>query len=124
MGRLCGGAHEYQAFLYHFVSVGGWLEGSWGGWVCGGVGVGGVGCIFVRDGGAGMGEWVGGSVLGTKKIKFFDEISSSEKIRTCPCWGHDAPPPHDGRVQPVCFMLKLYVFDWKDNLTHLNIDFK
>ena len=23
----------YQAFLHHFGSVGGWLEGSWGGWV-------------------------------------------------------------------------------------------
>ena len=27
---------KYQVFLPHFVSVGGWLEGSWGGWWCGG----------------------------------------------------------------------------------------
>ena len=29
---------KYQAFLPYFVSVGGWLEGSWGQWVGGGVG--------------------------------------------------------------------------------------
>ena len=28
---------KYQAFMHHFFSVGGWLEGSWGRWV--GVGV-------------------------------------------------------------------------------------
>ena len=44
---------KYQAFLPHFVSVGGWLEGSWGGWV--GCGVGGV----VKVGVCG---WCGGVV--------------------------------------------------------------
>ena len=39
---------KYQAFMHHFFSKGGWLEGSWGGWWCcgglgGGVGGGGVG---------------------------------------------------------------------------------
>ena len=28
---------KYQAFLPHLVSMGGWLEGSWGGWVVCGV---------------------------------------------------------------------------------------
>ena len=31
---------KYQAFLPHFGSVGGWLEGSWGGWWWVGCGVG------------------------------------------------------------------------------------
>ena len=30
----------------------GWLEGSWGGWRCGGVGGGGVGCWRVYEEGA------------------------------------------------------------------------
>ena len=38
----------YQAFLPHFGSVGGWLTGSWGGWVCVGVDGDGVGgCVLV-----------------------------------------------------------------------------
>ena len=52
-----------QAFLHHFVSVSGWLEGSWGGWVGGGVGVSGlgglVGGVFIRDSGG-----VGGVFMG------------------------------------------------------------
>ena len=43
---------KYQAFLPQFGSMGGWLEGSWGGWVGEwlgvGVGVGGVGGVLVR----------------------------------------------------------------------------
>ena len=66
---------KYQAFLHHFVSVGGWLEGSWDGWVGGGVGGGWVGSELVRVGGGGVGGvfmrggvagegWVGVLVVG------------------------------------------------------------
>ena len=40
---------KYQAFLHHFGSVGGWLEGSWGGWV-----------VVVGWVSGGVGRWVGG----------------------------------------------------------------
>ena len=39
---------KYQAFLHHFVSMGGWLEDSWGGWVCGSGMGGGVDGVLVR----------------------------------------------------------------------------
>ena len=51
MGSLCGGAHEIN--IRHScptVSMGGWLEGSWGGWVGVGVGGGGMGGVLVRGG--------------------------------------------------------------------------
>ena len=51
---------KYQAFLHHFVSVGGWLEGSWGGWLVVGGGVGGV---LVRSGWCVHERW-GGGVIG------------------------------------------------------------
>ena len=37
MGRLCGGAHEISGIKAPLFLCGGWLEGSWGGWVGGGV---------------------------------------------------------------------------------------
>ena len=41
-----------------WVVVGGWLEGSWHGWVSDGVGSGGVGCWRVHGvGGGGVGGW-------------------------------------------------------------------
>ena len=48
---------KYQALRPHFFSVGGWLEGSWGGWVVVGLGV--VGRV-VRGGGGWWGSQVGG----------------------------------------------------------------
>ena len=61
---------KYQAFLPHFVSMGGWLEGSWGWWMggwwwggwcaCEGGGWGGVGSGWVAD----VGDGLGGGVLG------------------------------------------------------------
>ena len=36
MGRLCGGAHEISGIKAPLFLHGGWLEGSWGGWVLGG----------------------------------------------------------------------------------------
>ena len=33
MGRLCGGAHEISGIKAPLFLHGGWLEGSWGGWV-------------------------------------------------------------------------------------------
>ena len=62
---------KYQAFMHHFFSVGGWLEGSWGGWwCCGGVGGGGVlvdggvGGVLVRGlAGGGVGGRVGGVLV-------------------------------------------------------------
>ena len=35
MGRLCGGAHEVSSIKAPLFLCGGWLEGSWGGWVGG-----------------------------------------------------------------------------------------
>ena len=62
MGRLCGGAHEISGIKAPLFLCGGWLEGSWGGWVCGG-GVGhGVGGWWW--GGGGVGHGVGGCVSG------------------------------------------------------------
>ena len=48
---------KYQAFLPHFVSVGGWLEGH-------GVGGGGVGHVLLRGGWVGVGWWCAGSGVG------------------------------------------------------------
>ena len=45
---------KYQAFLHHFVSTG---------WVAVGVGGGGMGGVFIRDGGGGMGVGGVGSVF-------------------------------------------------------------
>ena len=48
---------KYQAFLHHFVSMGGWLEGSWCVCVCGHLLVGGgVGSVV---GGVWLGCWGG-----------------------------------------------------------------
>ena len=44
---------KYQAFLHHFGSMGGWLKGSWGGWVV-------VMWIVVEVGGRLGGGYVGG----------------------------------------------------------------
>ena len=33
MGRLCGGAQEISGIKATLFPHGGWLEGSWGGWV-------------------------------------------------------------------------------------------
>ena len=33
MGRLCGAAHEISGIKAPLFLCGGWLEGSWGGWV-------------------------------------------------------------------------------------------
>ena len=54
MGRLCGGAHEISGIKAPLFLHGGWLESSWGGWVCGWVVVGLV-----------MGWWWGGSWVGS-----------------------------------------------------------
>ena len=97
---------KYQAFLHHFGSVGGWLKGSWGGWVgggyvgcgggrwvgggyvgCGGVGgwVGGgyvgwwVGGGDVDDGGGG---WVGGGDVGAGGVGYYNFPSSTSKIKS------------------------------------------
>ena len=59
MGRLCGGAHEISGIKAPLFSVGGWLEGSWGGVVAGGV-MGGVG----GEGGGGGGGVVGSGWVG------------------------------------------------------------
>ena len=46
MGRLSGGAHEISGIKAPLFLHGGWLEGSWGGWVSGLVVVGWVGgCV-------------------------------------------------------------------------------
>ena len=56
MGGLCGGAHEVSGIRLHFFSVGGWFEGSLGGWV-GGLRVLGVGGWL-------SGWWWGGGLGG------------------------------------------------------------
>ena len=50
MGRLCGGAHEISGIKAPLFLRGGWLDGSWGGWV--------VGLVIGWVGG-----WVGGMVV-------------------------------------------------------------
>ena len=72
---------KYQALRPHFFSVGGWLEGSRGGWMgLGGLGLllggwvsGGMGGLVVMIGGGGVGakrEWVGGwgGVVGSRLV--------------------------------------------------------
>ena len=64
MGRLCGGAHEISGIKAPLFLHGGWLKGSWGGWVVGGgVDHGVCGCVVVL--------WV---------------------PMTPPSWGHQMPP--------------------------------
>ena len=71
---------KYQAFLHHFGSMGGWLEGSWAGWVVVGWVSGGLGgwwwdrwqvgwvVTWAGDGGVGLGAvgFRGGGVGGKR----------------------------------------------------------
>ena len=52
MGRLCGAAHGISGIPAPLCLCGGWLEGSWGGWLGAGVAGGMVGGVLVR------GRWV------------------------------------------------------------------
>ena len=60
MGRLCGGAHEISGNKAPLFLCGGWLEGSWSGWVVVGGGMVVAGWVGGWMGGCG----VGGGVLG------------------------------------------------------------
>ena len=61
MGGLCGGAHEISGIKAPLFLHGGWLEGSWGGWVVVGWVMGWMGGYWW--GGWGMESWVGGVVV-------------------------------------------------------------
>ena len=98
MARLCGGAHEISGIKAPLFLCGGWLEGSWGGWVggwwwwdgsWGGWVVGQVMVGWVGVGHGLGGCWWGGSWVGGW------------------CWGASPQHPHHGG----CHMPPMLFFD-------------
>ena len=100
MGRLSGGAHEISGIKTPLFLHGGWLEGSWGGWVSGLVVVGWVGGWV--GGGGGVGPHDTPHVIFDNLVKKLDQIV--KKIT----WGHHGwcqmplviPPHHGGHQTP------------------------
>ena len=114
MGKLCGGAHEISGIKAPLYLCGGWLEGSWGGWVGGGGGGVGHGLGGWWWSGS-WGGWVFAGIVGPHDTPIMGGVRCPHVI-FCQfgekTWGYQMPPMmppscrhlgnHRGHQTPPC----------------------